>query len=50
MLSYFEVEPILIFRIVCGFIEVSVIILYILRLFMDETPKYYLSRGMTDEA
>ena len=43
LLNLWDVEAVLIFRIVGGFIELSVIILFIMRCFLDETPKFYLS-------
>ena len=42
MLNLYEVDAIYIFRIVCAFILLSVIVLLILRCFLDESPKYFL--------
>ena len=42
MLNLYEVDAIYIFRIVCAFILLSVIVLLILRCFLDESPKFFL--------
>ena len=50
LLNVYDVEAIVIFRVICAFINVWIILSLIMRLFMDESPAYLLSVQKFDKA
>ena len=50
VLNLYDVEAIVIFRVVCGFIIFWILISLILKMFMDETPPFLLGAKQYDRA